>query len=142
MSRTYRLSLIRRVGNAVIKRLLKAGLAPRTYVLLTVAGRRTGKPHTTPVRLLKYAGGRWLVAPYGAVSWVRNARAAGEVVISHGRTREKVAVTEWDPRESAGVLKEYVRREPITRPYFDAKVDDPVERFAEEAARHPVFRLG
>jgi len=132
----------RRVGNAVIKRLIRAGLAPRSYVLLTVAGRKTGKPRSTPVRLLEYEGARWLVAPYGAVSWVRNARAAGEVVIRHGRTRDKVAVTEWDPRESGGVLKEYARREPITRPYFDAGVDDPADRFAEEAVRHPVFRLG
>jgi hypothetical protein len=30
---------------------------------------------------------------------------------------------------------------PVTRPYFDARPDDPVERFAAEAAEHPVFRL-
>nr|CEL13195.1 hypothetical protein [Kibdelosporangium sp. MJ126-NF4]CTQ98885.1 hypothetical protein [Kibdelosporangium sp. MJ126-NF4] len=129
------------MGNAVITRLLKAGLAPRSYVLLTVVGRRTGKPHTTPVRVLEYEGARWLVAPYGAVSWVRNARAAGEVVLTRGRTRQQLSVTESDPRDSAGVLREYVRREPVTRPYFDATVADPVDRFAEEADRHPVFRL-
>jgi len=26
-------------------------------------------------------------------------------------------------------------------PFFDAKRDDPVERFVEEAPRHPVFKL-
>jgi hypothetical protein len=39
------------------------------------------------------------------------------------------------------VLKVYVRRVPITAPYFDAKKDDPVEQFVAEADRHPVFRL-
>jgi len=29
----------------------------------------------------------------------------------------------------------------VTAPFFDAKFADPVERFAREAARHPVFRL-
>jgi len=29
----------------------------------------------------------------------------------------------------------------VTAPFFDAKADDPVETFIEEAARHPVFKL-
>jgi len=42
---------------------------------------------------------------------------------------------------SGSVLKVYVRRVPITAPYFDAKRSDPVEAFVAEAHRHPVFRL-
>jgi hypothetical protein len=30
---------------------------------------------------------------------------------------------------------------PVTAPFFDAKVDDPVEKFIEEAPSHPVFKL-
>ena len=47
--------------------------------LLTVRGRKSGLPRTTPVNLIEYQGRRWLVAPYREVAWVRNVRAAGEV---------------------------------------------------------------
>jgi hypothetical protein len=29
----------------------------------------------------------------------------------------------------------------VTAPYFDAKPGDPVERFAAEADKHPVFEI-
>ena len=44
--------------------------------------------------------------------------------------------------ESGPILKKYLQRAAVTRPYFDAQVDSPVEVFIEEAARHPVFRIG
>ncbi|MGA3220995.1 MAG: hypothetical protein ABSE77_18280 [Acidimicrobiales bacterium] len=44
--------------------------------------------------------------------------------------------------EAAGpVLQRYVRNVRVTAPFFDAKGNDPVERFVEEALRHPVFKL-
>lgn len=42
---------------------------------------------------------------------------------------------------SAAVLRQYVREIPITRPFFDATPDAPLDAFAAEAARHPVFRI-
>lgn len=39
------------------------------------------------------------------------------------------------------MLKHYVKLARATRPYFAADMDDPVEVFAAEAARHPVFEL-
>jgi len=39
------------------------------------------------------------------------------------------------------VLQRYVRDVRVTAPFFDAKADDPVELFVNEASRHPVFRL-
>lgn len=141
MARTYRTTIVRRLGNVAIKAALRAGLAPSRYVLLTVRGRRTGQPRSTPVLLLEWDGRRWLVAPYGEVDWVRNARAAGEVTLTRGRRSETHHITECDADESGPVLKAYVRAEPITRPYFDARHSDPPERFAAEADKHPVFRL-
>jgi deazaflavin-dependent oxidoreductase (nitroreductase family) len=141
MAKTYRIGLVRRVGNAVIGAALRAGLAPRAYALLTTRGRRTGEPRTTPIRLLKYDGKEWLVAPYGNVAWVLNARAAGKVLLRHGRVVRATDVFECGAEESAPVLQAYVKKEPVTRPYFDAKPSDPVSSFAAEAAKHPVFRL-
>jgi deazaflavin-dependent oxidoreductase (nitroreductase family) len=141
VAKAYRFGLVRKTGNAVIGALLRAGLAPRMYVLLTTRGRRTGQPRTTPIRLLTYDGKEWLVAPYGEVDWVRNARAAGKVLLRHGRHTRALDVFECAAGESAPVLREYVRKEPLTRPYFDAKASGPVSEFVAEAGSHPVFRL-
>ncbi len=78
MAKTYRLTPLRRLGNAVITSMLRAGMAPRNYAMLTVAGRKTGRARSTPVRLIHQGGSSWLVSPYGEVAWVHNARAAAE----------------------------------------------------------------
>jgi deazaflavin-dependent oxidoreductase (nitroreductase family) len=142
MARTYHLSAGRRLANRLLTALLRRGVAGGMTYLLTVRGRRSGRPYSTPVNLIEHGAERWLVAPYGAVNWVRNARAAGQVTLSRGRHSETVGIRELGPEESAPVLKEYVRRVPITRPYFDATPQSPVEVFAAEAGRHPVFHIG
>jgi deazaflavin-dependent oxidoreductase (nitroreductase family) len=141
MAATYRLSGWRRLLNGGVKTLLRVGLGPQHTYLLTVRGRRTGTPYSTPVTLVEEGTHRWLVAPYGEVSWVRNARAAGQVTLSRGRQSEIVAPVELGPAEAAPVLKQYVTEVPITRPFFDARPDSPLEAFVAEAPRHPVFRI-
>jgi deazaflavin-dependent oxidoreductase (nitroreductase family) len=142
MARTYRLTPARRAVNVLVRELLRIGLAPRGMLLLTVAGRRTGKPRTTPVTLVEGdEGRRWLVAPYGAVGWVLNARAAGKVRLTRGRRSEDVEIDEVAAEEAAGVLRTYLRDVRVVRPYFDVAPDSPLEAFAAEAPRHPVFRL-
>ena len=39
------------------------------------------------------------------------------------------------------MLKRYVREEPITRRFFNATPDSPIEDFILEASRHTVFRI-
>jgi hypothetical protein len=73
--------------------------------------------------------------------WVRDARAAGRVPLSWGRHTDTVAIAELGPEEAAPVLKQYVTKASITRPFFDAKLDSPLEAFVAEAHRHPVFRI-
>ena len=103
-------------------------------------GRTTGRRYSTPVRLVEDTG-RWLVAPYGEVGWVKNARAAGMVTLSRGRRSESLEIEQVDPAEAARVLRAYVRSVAVTRPFFDAGVDSPLEAFEAEASRHPVFRI-
>ena len=109
--------------------------------MLGVTGRRTGKRRTLPVTLAEYDGRRWLVAPYGAVSWVHNARAAGEVTLTRRGTTRGYGVRAATAEEAGPVLKSYLRLASATRPYFAARKDDPVEAFVAEADRHPVFEL-
>jgi deazaflavin-dependent oxidoreductase (nitroreductase family) len=141
MARAYRLGFWRRLANVLVRGLLRVGLGPPRTFLLTVRGRISGRPLSTPVTLVEAAGHRWLVAPYGEVVWVRNARAAGRVALGRGRRRETVAIVEAGPEEAAPVLKAYVRAIPITRPFFDAGPDADVAVFRAEAGRHPVFRV-
>ena len=141
MARTYRLSTPRKLANWLLTALLRLGLGPQTTYLLTVRGRRSGKLYSTPINLIEHGDDRWLVAPYGVVSWVRNARAAGQVTLTRGRRSESVKITELGPDDSAPILKEYVQRNAITRPYIDAPPDAPAEAFAAEASRHPVFKI-
>ena len=137
----YRLGWWRRAVNVLVKAMLNVGLGPPRTYLLTVRGRRSGRPYATPVTLVEAGEQRWLVAPYGEVGWVRNARAAGQVTLSRGRTADVVALTELAAGESGPVLKRYVSEVPVTRPFFDARPEAPVEAFVAEAPRHPVFRL-
>ena len=140
MAQVYRLTRARRLVNVVIRRLALLGLAGRHTYLLTVPGRSTGRLYSTPVILVEN-GERWLVAPYGDVGWVRNARAAGEVTLRRGRQTETLKIEEISPAVAAPVLREYVRRVPVTRPFFAAAVKSPLEAFEAEASRHPVFRI-
>jgi len=109
--------------------------------LLTVPGRKTGLPRTKPVALVEDGEHKWLVAPYGTVNWVLNAREAGQVTIARGNYKESYSITEMPVEARAPVLKQYVNLFPITRPYFDAKPTDPVEAFIPEAEGRPVFEL-
>jgi deazaflavin-dependent oxidoreductase (nitroreductase family) len=141
MPRQYRLTTGRRIVNAITAFLVRIGVYPGHTYLLTVRGRTTGQPYTTPVTLVVQGSERWLVAPYGPVAWVRNARVAGEVTLTHGRRREVVRVVELGPEESAPVLRQYLREVPVVRPFFAATPDAALEAFVAEAAAHPVFRI-
>lgn len=142
MTKDYRLGPARRALNTVLTAALRAGIGPRTSRLLTVVGRKSGLPRTTPVTLVERDGTLWLVAPYGPVAWVHNVRAAGEVTLRKGRRTEVRAAVEAGPDEAAPVLREYVQRVAVVRPYVAAGPHAPLAEFEAVAHRHPVFRLG
>jgi deazaflavin-dependent oxidoreductase (nitroreductase family) len=131
--------LLWRVGNGITGLLARAGIGP--VYLLTTRGRKTGHSRITPVVPVEHDGKHWLVAPYGAVTWVHNARAAGQVSLRHGRKTRDYAIREVSPGEAGPVLKRYVAVASVARPYFRAGKDSPVGDFVAEADRHPVFEL-
>lgn len=141
MASRFRHTRLRRLGDAFVAPLARLGLAGKRTHVLTVRGRRSGRPRSTPVQLVLGDGERWLVAPYGETRWVKNARAAGEVELTRARRTTRHVVEEVGPEEAAPVLREYLRTTPIVRRYFDAGPDAPLEAFAAEAGHHPVFRL-
>src|ERR1019366_7242104 len=131
VAKTYRLGASRRLVNAVVGPLTRIGLAGRQTYTLTVRGRRTGRAYSTPVLLIE-DGERWLVAPYGEVGWVRNARAAGEVEISRARRSQTMGIEEVASEQAAPVLKQYLKSVPVARPFFDVTPKSPLDEFVTE----------
>ena len=141
MAKAFKFSPDRRIINRILAWMLKIGLAPKDYYLLTVPGRLSGKPHTIPVALVTEGRARWLVAPYGFVDWVKNAKASGKVELSRGGQSESFVLQELSPVDAAPILKKYLEKYPITAPYFNAKNDSGVEAFVMDAKTRPVFDL-
>ena len=141
MAWAYRLGLWRRLVNRIVRVLLRLGVIPPQTYLLTVRGRKSGHPYSTPVTLVEKDGQRWLVAPYGEVGWVRNARAAKQVTLTRGRRSETVSILELSAGAAAPVLQKYLAQVPIVRPFFDVAPKSSLRDFVAEASRHPVFRI-
>ena len=79
MAAKFKVDTTRHITDGLIKIFIFLKLAPKGYYVLTTFGRKSGEKRTTPVVLVEENGRRWLVAPFGPVGWVYNARAAGKV---------------------------------------------------------------
>jgi deazaflavin-dependent oxidoreductase (nitroreductase family) len=135
------------IFNPIARRLLGAGVPLGPNALLTVRGRRSGQPRTTPVALVETRGRRWVVGTFGDVNWVRNLREAGEGSLTVGRRRQPVRAVELSLEERAAFFRDtlgpYTRRIPfgtwLIGSLLGAReiLDDP----EGAAPRHPVFEL-
>jgi deazaflavin-dependent oxidoreductase (nitroreductase family) len=133
------------VFNAIAKPLLAAGLPFAFNGLLTVPGRKTGKPRTTALAIVNVDGRRWVWSPWGEVHWVRNLRAAGRATIIVRRRKEEVTTTELDPTQRVAFFRDILgplaRGIPFgvwfVRTFDQVDLDDPLE--AAEGRR--VFEL-
>src|SRR5438477_9069189 len=120
--------------NPVARLLLAAGVPMGPDVLITVRGRRSGRPRTTPVTICENGGRRGLISPFGEVNWVRNLRAAGRATITVGRRKEEVTAVELGPTEAAefirDVLAPHARRSRLgswfVRSVDKIDIDNPV----------------
>lgn len=88
-------------------------------LLLTVAGRRTGVPYTTPVGWFEHDGGWLVVGSGGGMSqepqWFRNLRKARTATVEIGRDRRRVEVRVLGPEERDRLWRDVVVRQ---RPNF------------------------
>ena len=141
MARTYRLTPGTRMINRLSAGMIKAGAAASYAHILTVPGRTTGRLRSTPVDVITVGQDRWLVGAFGPSNWTRNARSAGEVTLRRGRRSQRYTVSEPDPPDAVPVLREYIARIRVARPYFDATPDSPDDAIMAELGAHPVFRL-
>jgi PPOX class probable F420-dependent enzyme/deazaflavin-dependent oxidoreductase (nitroreductase family) len=156
MAKQYRVTAFRRIYNTIITSLLRMGVPIGSFALLTVRGRKSGRPIQTPVAIFVQAGSRYLVAPYGVVNWVRNLQAAaGGATLTLGRHSEKIRATELEKDAAAFVFRDALRSGPpgipavITRwyrdlfvlPYLGVTENASLEEFEREVQIHPVFLI-
>jgi deazaflavin-dependent oxidoreductase (nitroreductase family) len=141
MTKTYRLSPATRLANVVFGALTRRGRGAGYRYILTVEGRRSGVARSTPVDVMDVDGQRWLVAPYGDVNWVRNARAAGEVELSRGGRSTRWTAVEVRGRDAVPAIRQYILSVPVTAAYWEVDADSPEEAVAAASEQHPAFRL-
>ncbi len=100
--------------NPVAQRVLRVGPLMGPNALLTVRGRKSGVPRTTPVALVDIGGRRWVIGTFGEVNWVRNLRAAGEATVTVGRKTQEMQARELGLEERIAFFRDvvgpYVRR--------------------------------
>jgi deazaflavin-dependent oxidoreductase (nitroreductase family) len=133
----------KRVFNPLVAFLTRRGLSIWGSRVLEVRGRTSGEPRRTPVNLLTFDGGQYLVSPRGEGQWVRNARAAGRVATIVGKRRDEWTTHELADADKVPVLREYLRRwKAEVGVFFDgASADSTDDELAAIAPRHPVFAL-
>lgn len=126
------------------KALMSLGVPMGPDVLLTVRGRKSGLPRSTPVAVAEIAGRRWLVSPFGDVDWARNLRVAGRGTITTGRSRYEISARELSREEAVvfyrDVLEPYLHGNAVARwivRNLDRIPEDPVEA----ARRATVFEV-
>ncbi len=139
--------------NWSIKMLLRIGVRVTILgpmMLLTVRGRKTGIPRTIPVDLHERDGRRFLIATHGEGNWVHNLRAAGEGILSLGRSRQTFTAQELTPETAGPVIKDVLGpllasqgiRGSVLRQHFGMTPNAPLSDFIDAARSHPVFELG
>lgn len=131
--------------NPIARFLLTAGIPMGPNGLITIRGRKSGIPRTTPVAIIEVSGRRWIWAPWGEVQWVRNLRAAGRATITVRRRKEEVRATELDQTQRVGFFRDIYG--PVARGipfgvWFVRTVDGvDLDRPLEVAAGRRVFEL-
>jgi deazaflavin-dependent oxidoreductase (nitroreductase family) len=95
-----------RFFSPILKFLLDAGVPLGPNKLVTIRGRKSGLPRTTPLAVIEVGDRRWVWAPWGEVQWVRNLRAAGRATITVRRRTEEVTATELDPTERVAYFRD------------------------------------
>jgi hypothetical protein len=116
------------------------GLAPKRWVTLEVAGRRSGRTVRFPLGMADWEGHWYLVPMLGEqCNWVQNVRAAhGRVTLRHRRAIEcrlvEVPVTERPP-----ILRRYLDKVPGARPHIPVDRHAPMADLMAVCTRYPVY---
>ena len=135
------------VFNPIAQKLLGIGIPLGPNALITVRGRSSGLPRTTPVALVEVQGRRWVIGTFGEVNWVRNLRAARAATITVGKRQEAVTAVPLSQQEGAdffaNVVGPYVRGMRLGRFLIGSVLGaaEILDNPELAASRRPVFEL-
>ena len=133
---------VERVFNRIFGVLVGLGLAPRYNYLVEVRGRKTGRVYSAPISIVDVGSRRFLVAPRGRTQWVRNAEAAGDVVLKRGGSRRRFRIRPVSGDEKLDILKAYLDRYKLAvQRYFTVPAGSEARAFRGVADHYPVFEL-
>lgn len=132
-------------ANRLVKALQRLGLPLGTIHVLTVPGRVSGRPRSTPVSPLTVDGKRYVIAGLAQSDWARNVRAAGRGELAYGRRKQAVELHEvTDPQLRRTVVRAFPTEVPNGVFFFERirLVDGPdPEQFAAAADKVAVFEI-
>jgi deazaflavin-dependent oxidoreductase (nitroreductase family) len=131
------------VFNRVVAGLTRIGISVYGSRVLEVRGRKSGQWRSTPVNLLRYEGGDYLVAPRGHTQWVKNLRASGEGRLRVGWRTQPFSAIEVAEDEKPPLLRAYLKKWKFEVGMFFDGVgpDSPDDELRRIGPDHPAFRL-
>ncbi len=97
--------------NKVMMAVQRLGIPTGPAMVLTVPGRKSGQPRSTPMTPFEFRGGLYVVAGYPGADWAANARAAGTGTLR--RRSRRVRIVELSADEARPVLREFPAKVPV-----------------------------
>ncbi len=130
--------------NKVMMAVQRLGIPTGPAMVLTVPGRKSGQPRSTPMTPFEFNGGLYVVAGYPGADWAANARAAGSGTLARGRRSRTVKIVELNAEQSRPVLRAFSRRVPVGVAFAKRSGmvrDGTPDEFEALAGRLAVFRF-
>jgi deazaflavin-dependent oxidoreductase (nitroreductase family) len=131
------------VFNRIVAVLTRSGVSVYGSRVLEVKGRTSGEWRQTPVNLMGYQDGEYLVSPRGHSQWVKNLRASGQGRLRVGRRTEPFSAIELADDEKPALLRAYLKKWKFeVGVFFDGVSPDSSDaELRKIAPDHPVFRI-
>jgi deazaflavin-dependent oxidoreductase (nitroreductase family) len=130
--------------NRFLMAVQKLGVPTGPAMVLTVPGRKSGRPRSTPMTPFELDGGLYVVAGYPGADWAANARAAGEGTLARGRRSRPVRIVELTASEARPVLRAFPVQVPVGVAFAKRSgtvTDGTADEFEALAGRLAVFRF-
>jgi len=130
--------------NKVVMAVQKLGIPTGPAMVLTVPGRKSGQPRSTPMTPFEFDGGLYVVAGYPGADWAANARATGTGVLSRGRRSRPVKIVELTTEQARPILRAFPTEVPVGVAFAKRSgmvVDGTSDEFEALAGHIAVFRF-
>jgi deazaflavin-dependent oxidoreductase (nitroreductase family) len=122
----------------------RLGIPTGPAMVLTVPGRKSGLPRSTPMTPFEFRSGLYVVAGYPGAEWAANARAAGTGTLARGRRARRVKIVELSAEQARPVLRAFPTEVPVGVAFAKRSGmvrEGTAEEFEALAGRLAVFRF-